>query len=446
MNRSSKRRWPCRACGVLFALLAGATEAGAQVALPGVELPLPKVSSPIDIDVQDGKLRARVDARQLHVQQLLRRHPDRLTSDPRGEVIIRGELLAEPSTPEKLQQALAQGYRLRSESRFEPLQLSIAVLGPPPGTSLASALRMLRQLDPDGHYDYHHLLLESAESQSDAAASVSAAELPAVRSARPPALRVGMIDSGVLTTHPTLESTQVRTSGCEGRRVPSAHGTAVASLLVAALQATAGVDPAAEVGLVAADVYCDDPAGGAVAGVIGALALMAQEQVPVINVSLVGPSNTVLERVVGRMVARGHVLVAAVGNDGPAAPPLYPASYAGVVGVTAVDRRGRVLLEAGRGDAVDFAALGADLEAATLAGDPATVRGTSFAAPTVAGLLAGRMSKVGSAEAHSAIEALAAAAVDLGARGRDPVYGHGWVAPSRAVVQKHAQRVMSPAE
>ena len=59
-----------------------------------------------------------------------------------------------------------------------------------------------------------------------------------------------------------------------------------------------------------------------------------------INLSLVGPPNQALERVVGAMVKGGHLLVAAVGNDGPAAPPLYPASYPGVVGVSGVDPRG----------------------------------------------------------------------------------------------------------
>src|SRR3546814_14600039 len=61
---------------------------------------------------------------------------------------------------------------------------------------------------------------------------------------------------------------------------------------------------------------------------------------------------------------RGVSVVAAVGNDGPAAPPAYPASYAGVIAVTGIDGRGRVLPEAGRARHVDFAAPGADMNAA----------------------------------------------------------------------------------
>jgi hypothetical protein len=91
---------------------------------------------------------------------------------------------------------------------------------------------------------------------------------------------------------------------------------------------------------------------------------MARERVPVVNLSLVGPPNTLLENVTRAMVARGYLLVAAVGNDGPAAKPLYPAAYPGVIGVTGVDERRRVLLEACRGPQVDFAAPGSAMVAA----------------------------------------------------------------------------------
>ena len=44
------------------------------------------------------------------------------------------------------------------------------------------------------------------------------------------------------------------------------------------------------------------------------------------NISLVGPRNALIERAVSAAQRRGVILVAAVGNDGPAAPPLYPAA------------------------------------------------------------------------------------------------------------------------
>jgi subtilisin family serine protease len=179
--------------------------------------------------------------------------------------------------------------------------------------------------------------------------------------------------------------------------------------------------------LYVADVYCGAPTGGSASAVARALAWMAREEVGVINVSLVGPANRALEAAIRAAQARGHIIVAAVGNDGPAARPLFPAAYDGVVGVTAVDRRRRVLLEAGRGAHVDFAALGSDFSAASPGGGFASVRGTSFAAPVVARVLARSLDRPDPATAARALSELAQSARDLGARGRDNTYGAGLI-------------------
>jgi subtilisin family serine protease len=185
------------------------------------------------------------------------------------------------------------------------------------------------------------------------------------------------------------------------------------------------VHPDAE--LYAADVYCGRPTGGAVDTLVAAFGWMVQERVPVINVSLVGPRNAMLERVIADLIAAGYIVVAAVGNDGPAAPPLYPASYQHVVGVTAVDAHRHVLIEAAHGPQVMFASPGADLAAAGSNHVYAAVRGTSFAAPFVAALLAPGLTAPNPADAAAAIDALAKTAVDLGPPGRDLTYGFGLV-------------------
>ncbi|MEA3108491.1 MAG: hypothetical protein QOI88_3096 [Gammaproteobacteria bacterium] len=130
---------------------------------------------------------------------------------------------------------------------------------------------------------------------------------------------------------------------------------------------------------------------------------------------------------IGSLIAAGYIIVAAVGNDGPAAPPLYPASYPNVVGVTAVDAHHHVLIEAARGPQVMFAAPGADLAAAADGHTFTAMRGTSFAAPFVAALLGSALTAPNAADAAAAIDALAKAAVDLGPPGRDLTYGFGLV-------------------
>jgi subtilisin family serine protease len=205
----------------------------------------------------------------------------------------------------------------------------------------------------------------------------------------------------------------------------------LASLLIGRSEKFQGVQPDAE--LYAADVYCGRPTGGAVDALVAAFGWLVQEGVPVINVSLVGPKNLMLQRVIGSLIAGGHIIVAAVGNDGPAAPPLYPASYADVVGVTAVDSHRHALIEAARGPQVMFAAPGADMAAADGAHGYVSVRGTSFAAPFVAALLASRMDKPDAGAAAAAIDALAKTAIDLGPPGRDLTYGFGLVGEDRRI-------------
>jgi subtilisin family serine protease len=212
--------------------------------------------------------------------------------------------------------------------------------------------------------------------------------------------------------------------GCDGANFPAPHGTAVASLLVGQGDGFESVIPGATV--YASDIFCGHGAGS-LSLLALALDWMAREKIPVVNVSLVGAKSVLLTALVRAMTSRGFLLVAAVGNDGPTAPPLYPASYPDVVGVTGVDGKRRVLPEACRGEQVDFAAAGADIKAAAVGGGFEEIRGTSFATPIVAGLLARSLEAPDPAGAREALAALESTALDIGNNGRDPSYGKGLV-------------------
>ncbi|HEX6703280.1 MAG TPA: S8 family serine peptidase [Albitalea sp.] len=414
----------------LLAVAALALPAQAQLRLPSLpavpslpSLPAPaQATSALRRDL--AAVEERVQARRQRVADMLNRRGALIEADPAGEPAVRGELLVTSPSPALMAAAQAEGFGVVRERRLEALDLVIVTLRAPAGWDTPRALRRLREIDPQAAIDFNHLYLESGTVETPRPASAPAAGPAPSGTAGP---RLGLVDGGIETDHPLLRGAAVRAWGCGGRKIASAHGTAVASLMVGRSDRFRGAAPSAT--LYAADVYCDDPIGGSIEAVAAALAWLLGEQVPVINISLVGPANRTLEQVVRRVTSRGVLLVAAVGNDGPAAAPLYPAAYPEVVAVTGVDARGVVLPEAGRGPHVAFAAPGSDMIAAGLSNGPyATPRGTSFAAPLVAGRLAQLMRGTDADASGLALTALAREAIDLGARGRDPVYGHGLVA------------------
>lgn len=350
------------------------------------------------------------DLRLDRLTALVRANPRTLDLDDHGQGVVRGEVLAMAPSQAALARLAAAGFSLAREEGADALGLRLVVLRPPGGLNVRAAVRKARELDPEGAYDFNHLY---------AGASGSRSSVPSAGPASPSLVgRVGLLDGGVDRQHPAFKDVQIEQRGfAPGGGGPSRHGTAVASLLAG--KGYGGLGPGSRI--YAADVYGTGPTGGSASAIVGALNWMAQAKVPVVNISLVGPDNAALRAAVTALLARGCLVVAAVGNDGPAAPPLYPASYPGVVAVTGVDARGRLLPEAGKAAHIDFAAVGAGVKVATPGGGAASVRGTSYAAPVVAARLAARPD----------VAALASQAVDLGAPGPDPVFGRGWVTAVR---------------
>ena len=409
---------PFRAKNLLRPVLAltivlGAANADAQLRLPSINLPLPTVGLPSagsllgDTGERLGRLRELPDLREFRlgqVKNLLRKHRDVLEADPRGEPVVRREILAWSPSPAGLAAAQAAGLTLLREQRLGGLDEVMLVLHVPQQADTARLLEQLRARDPQGTYDFNHIYTGSGAAAGATAARPGAAE-PASRD-KDASVSVGLVDSGVDLRHDVFRDARIERWGCADLAHPDPHGTAVAALMVGQSRNFRGVAPQAK--LFAADIYCDSASGGSADRIAGALAWLSKENVAVINMSIVGPANATLERVVAAMVRRGHLLVAAVGNDGPAAAPLYPASYPGVVGVSAVDRRGRVLPEAGRGPQVMFAAPGNNMVSAA-PGEPPfrQVRGTSFAAPIVAAMLAATLPRPDRQLASGALAALA---------------------------------------
>ena len=321
-----------------------------------------------------------LDLRRLRLAELIRANRDSLDRDGDGQPVRKGELIVADPDQASLAAAESAGFRVLAVNQAPELGLRIVTLGVPRGKDVRDAMKLLRKVAPRLDADYNHVF-EPAGAALLPALRSSLAAAPALR----PGARIAMIDGGV-ASHPSMAGASIEQRGFAGPAQPTGHGTAVGSLLVGSQGAFRGAARGAQ--LFVGDVYGGNPAAGSAMVIIRALAWAASKHPSVINISLVGPANRAMARAVGALRARGIAVVAAVGNDGPAAPPMYPASYPGVVAVTGVDAGDRALREAGRSAHLDFAAPGADLVAATPGKGYAAVRGTSFAAPLVAARLA----------------------------------------------------------
>ncbi|BBD97529.1 serine protease [Sphingobium amiense] len=313
-------------------------------------------------------------ARTARIDALVRAHGDRVELDDRREPARRGVILLTGASEASSRGLRAAGYDITQEA-VEGIDLPILRLSVPTGRNLAKALREVRALAPEAQASADNLYFASGRAAAEGSAPLAANPVGGKA--------VGLIDGGV-ARHPSLTGGVEQRGFAEGAPRASAHGTAVASL-ISGNGAIRGAAPGAS--LLVADVYGNDPAGGGAFAIVRALGWMTARGVRVVTVSLVGPANPLLEGAIRLAREKGVTVVAAVGNDGPAAPPSYPASYSSVLAVTGIDGRGRTLPEAGRALHVDFAAPGADMRAAGLSGGADKVRGTSFAAPLVAGRL-----------------------------------------------------------
>jgi subtilisin family serine protease len=129
----------------------------------------------------------------------------------------------------------------------------------------------------------------------------------------------------------------------------------------------------------------------------------------------------------------GIVVVCAAGNDGGAVN--FPAAYKETIGVGAVDKNGNACEFSSRGKEIAVAAPGEAITSCWLNNGYATVSGTSMAAPFVAGTLALYVSAAkrdGKKIDHAAVsKALEGTCHDVGAPGRDSVYGWGLLDPHK---------------
>jgi len=303
---------------------------------------------------------------------------------------------------------------------------------------------------------------------------------------------VAVIDTGVLLNHPDMQGKLV--SGYDFIRDPAVaadgggidanpddpgdkgygfsstfHGTHVAGTIGAATNNGIGVAgvgwnvkvmPLRALGVGGGNSYDIEQAVRYAAGLPNDSGTVPAKKADVINLSLGGPGGTSTQVPQAYSLARsaGVIIVAAAGNDATSTP-LYPASYNGIVSVSAVDLNKSLAPYSSFGAYVDVAAPGGDASR-NLNGDqyPDAVmstqgsdasgsisftyglkQGTSMATPHIAGVVALMKSVHSGLTPQQFDDALASGAIteDLGTAGRDNSFGHGLIDALAAVL--HAQ-------
>jgi serine protease len=270
---------------------------------------------------------------------------------------------------------------------------------------------------------------------------------------------VGIVDSGVRTTHQDLQGaiagclrasttdagSSVAAGGCED---DNGHGTNVTGTIVA--RAGNGIGTAG-LAFNSTAIMCkalDANNVGLMSDISACIVALRDAGARIINLSLVGAASETLYRAVEYAYGAGNgaLVVAASGNDGTTNVN-YPAGYAEAMSVAATDVTDAHPAFSTSNADVEISAPGVGIIGPFNGGDAsyAIFTGTSMAAPHVSGLAALLATVNPSLTAAGLRAAINGSAVDLGAAGPDPVFGNGRIDVARAIAAAGAA-VEPPAE
>src|SRR5438445_2225572 len=215
------------------------------------------------------------------------------------------------------------------------------------------------------------------------------------------AATIGVVDTGVDSTHPDLSDGRVLTAlgancvSASGACSPSAalddngHGTHVAGIAAAATNNAIGVAGTAFGAQIIPVKVLGSNAQGTYAAIANGILWAADHGARAVNLSLGGSSySQTLCDAVTQAISGGAIVVASAGNGSTSAAN-YPAACPGAVGVAATDSSDHAASFSNYGSPdVFLSAPGVSIYSTYLNGSYATMSGTSMAAPFVSGLAA----------------------------------------------------------
>jgi len=257
-----------------------------------------------------------------------------------------------------MREALAYAYHLREVGAFPLSSLAVqcVVFEIPQDRSMSEVITrlaadpMVESVQPNQTFDGLGDIHGDPYADLQYGAHAIRADL-AHRWATGKGVRVAIVDTGVDTSHPDLRNRIVKTAtfvqGGERTFSEDSHGTAVAGIIAADANngiGIFGVAPDADIVVAKACWHRNAAALEAVCSswtLAKAVDFTIAAQVRVLNLSLGGPPDPLLARLIDTAIDHGITVVAAVADRARPAPG-FPASLPHVIAVVASDQRGAV--------------------------------------------------------------------------------------------------------
>jgi subtilisin family serine protease len=161
-------------------------------------------------------------------------------------------------------------------------------------------------------------------------------------------VRIAVVDTGVDIEHRDLRGQVAGTANFvekgEASFAEDRHGTAMAGVIAASANNKIGIFGIAPEAQVVAVKACWHPRASSMEARCSSWTLAKAidfglgDHIQVVNLSLAGPRDALLGRLIERALSSGITVVAAIMTEG--AGPSFPASYPGVIGVLGSDSRG----------------------------------------------------------------------------------------------------------
>jgi len=302
-------------------------------------------------------------------------------------------------------QALEWGYTLKKQEKLAGLNLYLLTFDCPPGVDPKDASLELERLQPKASVgEQHKYLLNSSDL------SLNAINTPRTfandmlqwpKAACESQMKIGMIDGDISQNFLNQSDAKIHIASFIDNSPSEAaimHGTSIGAIL-------SNPDRIRDVELYAAAVVSQDKNGNdysSPTAILKALDWMLINDVNVVNISLSGPPNRVME----------SAFEAATDN--------------GLIVVAAVDVAGDIYDKAVIGDHVDFSAPGVDVYIDTI-DERKYISGTSIAAPFITVAIASSEGLMGDNNRNNIIRHFSASSTDLGPKGKDKTFGLGLI-------------------